>query len=605
MAADFKKYNVGELQTFLKDRGIQLSDDGKRKRKKELIQLCENAEAMKQPKIEVPVEDVSAVIKHKLQTNESQLPNPNDVVVGWTHNFSEVPEFTFGHMYSYLIGKDEQYTEETLRSFKSLTGFKLFRDGHVTDLKYNSVNSDYCFFKFCVKPSEKTKTEDGLQTYNGFVVMRENAEIHSAYCPCKGGIDGLCKHVAAALFDLQATVCNNIFTTCTSQKCVWTRRQQNDEYAIKLEDLNVIKAEFGKEEKTYLKPHQFDPRCIVVNQDTKRDRLRSGLQQVCPEAVALMFLEEPNIPETHKTTLDEHMNSDLNVTCTETVQNVSVYSMVQYGELFKSEYLHGDHGQHAMQYEKYDENVILKFMDFIDIGKEQINVICDKTTHQGQSQFWFDQRAGRITASNFYKVCHLRQTTDRTNTVKLLMNYCPILHAPEQLEWGHEKEDVAADAYYKKLSKKHKDLSLSKCGLVINQQWPYLGASPDRIRYCACHGKVLVECKSLFAKRNLLPDVAASDKLQKTPDGVVKLKEETSWFYQIQGQMAITEIGNTDLIIYTNKNILIVPVSFNERFWETVVLEKLQLFFKRFLAPEILSRTILKTISIKGLEAEE
>ncbi len=85
----------------------------------------------------------------------------------------------------------------------------------------------------------------------------------------------------------------------------------------------------------------------------------------------------------------------------------------------------------------------------------------------------------------------------------------------------------------------------------------------------------------------------------------MKLKEETSWFYQIQGQMAITEIGNTDLIIYTNKNILIVPVSFNERFWETVVLEKLQLFFKRFLAPEILSRTILKTISIKGLEAEE
>jgi hypothetical protein len=56
MAADFKKYNVGELQTFLKDRGIQLSDDGKRKRKKELIQLCENAEAMKQPKIEAPVE---------------------------------------------------------------------------------------------------------------------------------------------------------------------------------------------------------------------------------------------------------------------------------------------------------------------------------------------------------------------------------------------------------------------------------------------------------------------------------------------------------------------------------------------------------------------
>ena len=56
-----------------------------------------------------------------------------------------------------------------------------------------------------------------------------------------------------------------------------------------------------------------------------------------------------------------------------------------------------------MTYEEYDETVMLKFMDFIDIGKEQIDVICDKTTHQGQRQFWFDQRAGQITASNFIK----------------------------------------------------------------------------------------------------------------------------------------------------------------------------------------------------------
>ena len=128
------------------------------------------------------------------------------------------------------------------------------------------------------------------------------------------------------------------------------------------------------------------------------------------------------------------------------------------------------------------------------------------------------------------------------------MNYCPLLHIPEQLQWGHEKEDVAANKYYKKVVKAHKDLSISKCGLVINQEWPYLGASPDRIRYCGCQGKFLIECKSLFAKRNRLPLVASSDKLQKMPNGDVKLKQKTSWYYQIQGQMAITEVGNTDLL---------------------------------------------------------
>jgi hypothetical protein len=90
-----------------------------------------------------------------------KVPNPNNVVVGWTHNFSEVPEFTFGHIYSYSIGKDEQYTEETLHSFKRLASFKLFRDGHITDLKYNSVNSNFLQNFFQVLCHTKRKDQDG------------------------------------------------------------------------------------------------------------------------------------------------------------------------------------------------------------------------------------------------------------------------------------------------------------------------------------------------------------------------------------------------------------------------------------------------------------
>lgn len=68
----------------------------------------------------------------------------------------------------------------------------------------------------------------------------------------------------------------------------------------------------------------------------------------------------------------------------------------------------------------------------------------------------------------------------------------------------------------KKLSSKHQELAVVESGLVINQKWPFLGASPDRIHFCKCHGKTLVECKSLFSKRNLLQGIAASEKLIKT-----------------------------------------------------------------------------------------
>lgn len=61
------------------------------------------------------------------------------------------------------------------------------------------------------------------------------------------------------------------------------------------------------------------------------------------------------------------------------------------------------------------------------------------------------------------------------------MNYCPMEHVPEQLQWGHEKDSAASELYLKKISKKHNEVSLVESGLIINQKWPFLGASPDRI----------------------------------------------------------------------------------------------------------------------------
>ena len=138
----------------------------------------------------------------------------------------------------------------------------------------------------------------------------------------------------------------------------------------------------------------------------------------------------------------------------------------------------------------------------------------------------------------------MRETTDKRNTVKLLMNYCPMEHIPEQLEWGHEREISASELYFKQLSFKQQELTVVESRLVTNRKWPFLGASRDRIRFCKCHGKTLVECKSLFSKRNLLPGIAASEKLRKTTKGF-QLKEEPTWCYQIQGQMAITGIHHT------------------------------------------------------------
>ena len=126
--------------------------------------------------------------------------------------------------------------------------------------------------------------------------------------------------------------------------------------------------------------------------------------------------------------------------------------------------------------------------------------------------------------------------------------------------------------YQKKESSKHKGLAIHESGLIIDPQHPYLAATPDRIRNCDCCGKILLEVKSLFSKRNLVSHIAAQDYLQKKGK-VYFLREESNWNYQIQGQLGLARMEQCDLIIYTQKGIMVVSVAFNQSLWEQMLLK--------------------------------
>ena len=77
---DFSKLKVDELKNYLRERGIQLSDGGKGKRRAELLDLCQKAAAMKQRKLDDSVEDRAKLLEDKLQTSEGKLPDPKTLI---------------------------------------------------------------------------------------------------------------------------------------------------------------------------------------------------------------------------------------------------------------------------------------------------------------------------------------------------------------------------------------------------------------------------------------------------------------------------------------------------------------------------------------------
>ena len=312
---------------------------------------------------------------------------------------------------------------------------------------------------------------------------------------------------------------------------------------------------------------EFDPSSRTPGVEILGKIFREGLEKVCSEAVALHVLPHPPACPVSEEILQSFITTEGNVESVEEVKAVELSSIFEIRDEFIS--------SHSLDFPNAtspDNEAISHFFEAITLSQEQAEIIFEKTKTQGETEFWKTHRTGRLTASNFYKICHLRDSTNKDNTLKELLNYCPLPadKQPQQFQWGHEKEKTAIEHYIKKIHKKHKGLCVENSGLVINVLWPHIGASPDGIRYCDCCGRRVVEVKSLFAKRNLPPHIAAAEYITKV-NGHYTLNTECRWYYQIQGELATTGCKVADLIIYTNKGILVVEVEFDETFWKAVL----------------------------------
>ncbi|CAH3122379.1 unnamed protein product [Pocillopora meandrina] len=67
--------------------------------------------------------------------------------------------------------------------------------------------------------------------------------------------DSACKHTAAALLDLEATIRRNELEIYTSVSCLWVKRKRITENAVLMEDVKFQKSEDGKIPKDFQTPH--------------------------------------------------------------------------------------------------------------------------------------------------------------------------------------------------------------------------------------------------------------------------------------------------------------------------------------------------------------
>lgn len=211
---------------------------------------------------------------------------------------------------------------------------------------------------------------------------------------------------------------------------------------------------------------------------------------------------------------------------------------------------------------------VIRMLTVTDAERERI-----KGFEQGTPE-WLASRALRVTVSNAGTVVgNSRYCTPAKYARELAA--IPEPKAPNAaMTWGSTNEDKACDTYTTIMQVKMEEMGrdptkfvVRHCGLVIDKDNPWLGASPDGIvdTGCAEDGLGLLEIKCPYTKRLYACTPA-------------------QYYDQIQAQMAILGCAWCDFAVWTPTDMNVWRYKFDADYWNTFLFPGLkQFYFDTFL----------------------
>ncbi|CAD6223518.1 GSCOCG00011754001-RA-CDS, partial [Cotesia congregata] len=220
-----------------------------------------------------------------------------------------------------------------------------------------------------------------------------------------------------------------------------------------------------------------------------------------------------------------------------------------------------------------------------------------ETIHQSTCGDWYMYRADMITASNFCTICNKRETTSCAGIVKSI-RFSPPLNT-ESILFGKENGKKGKENAIRELEQLIKK-KIEPCGLFIDKNLEFLGASPDGL----IDSDGIVEIKCLASAKHLTPVEA----IEKNPqhrsifnkNNKNKMNTTHKYYYQVQGQLHITERNYCLFAIWTPLGLKHIKVLKDDTFWNNKMEIKLTRFFYDCLLPEIIDSKLARKMPIRN-----
>ncbi|KAG5266850.1 hypothetical protein AALO_G00236930 [Alosa alosa] len=247
-----------------------------------------------------------------------------------------------------------------------------------------------------------------------------------AHCTCMAGLGEVCSHAAALMYTLLAAVEHREGQACTSEPCSWVEPSQSN---IKYDELANIFVK-KKAEK------QVQP--ITPSSDELQHFLEllyvSETQEAIPKKNAILSVIEGHSPRYMPKTAKLDMPPLLTCLYSSTRLQLDLPTLLEEGA---------------------------KIFEELHLTLEQCMLVEEKTREQRKSRWWFDHRAGRVTASAFYEAA---STKNFPSLIKRICYPRSSHFSTEATRWGLQNEDTARESYWKAMQDLHIDFHITASG---------------------------------------------------------------------------------------------------------------------------------------------
>ena len=498
-----------------------------------------------------------------------------------------LPSIEHPDLFSYLVLHTSYYTSNQFKNYKSLEAYNQVVSGFVASVKGCVVSGKHVVV---AKVRHSQRMNDPL--VDVWLIAASDGTILSAHClGCKAGLAESCSHVASALFYIECWARINGKLACTQVKCTWLLPTYVSEVSYeRVKDIDFSSAKKLKENldrsidsfdgTTSQLSDQSETRATDATANVSEaeiDIVYKKLYQCKSNAVALSLID-PYADQFVSKSRNVPVISDLYEAC-----NLDL----DYPELLQ-------------------KCASVK----VDITDGDINIVEQDTRDQAKSSGFFRHRAGRIGASVSGAVYHSNLAQPSQSLIKSVCYPHLFKLNTKAIRHGRKYEEYAIQAYQKHMETQHINFQIQRCGLFINQEYPFLHATPDFLMSCDCCGLGCgeVKCPISIPNGDFEKYVQQKSSCLEKVNGNYQLKRAHNYHFQVQQQLfTLQERKHCDFIVYAidsdGNAHMVCDRNCPDPQFSNIALQKLEAFWRNCILPEILGRWYTRKCDVPATSA--